>query len=139
VSDATRKSLRESVPSTAPIRPIEVPRDSEIWIANVSETNVNQFTAVGLGQLAIPPDDAGDFRERLCFLSAPLAAGQPFGVVQDPIGPGELYVCKTASGPGGQPPRSGWIRVKGDSSAWSSATTYAIGELVTYGGEAFSW
>lgn len=135
VSDATKAALRDSVPSTAPIRPIEIPRDGEIWIANVSEANVDQFTAIGLGQLAIPPDDAGDFRERLCFLSAPLAAGQPFGIVQDPIGPGELYVCKTASGPGGQPPRSGWIRVKGDAAAWSSATTYAIGQQVTHDGE----
>lgn len=135
VSDATRKSMREAVPSTAPVRPIDIARDSEIWIANVSETNVDQFTAVGLGQLAIPPDDAGDFRERLCFLSAPFAAGQPFGIVQDPIGPGELYVCKTASGPGGQPPRSGWIRVKGDAAAWSSATTYAIGQQVAYDGD----
>lgn len=135
VSDAAKKSLREAVPSTAPIRPIEIPRDSEIWIANISEANVDQFTAIGLGQLAIPPDDAGDFRERLCFLSAPLAVGQPFGIVQDAIGPGELYVCKTSSGPGGQPPRSGWIRVKGTATAWSSSTTYAIGQQVTYDGE----
>jgi hypothetical protein len=137
-TEAIRVSQRATPPGMTPDEVVK-DRDSALWVANVSEEEINEYRPVGLGDLAIYPSDDGDFRERLCFLSVKLASGRPFGVVQEPIGAGKLYVCKLAAGPGGQPPNKKWLRLIGEPEPWDCLETYALGEQVTYIEPASPW
>ena len=137
-TEAIRVSQRATPPGMTP-REVVKERDTAIWLANVSEKEINEFRPVGLGNLAIYPANDGDFRERLCFLSDKLDGGRPFGIVQEPIGAGKLYACKVSAGPGGQPPNKNWLRLVGEPELWNLAETYALGEPVNYIGPASPW
>ncbi len=137
-TEAIRVSQRATPPGMTP-REVVKERDTEIWVANVSEDEINEYRPVGLGTLAIYPAENGDFRERLCFLSDKLDDGRPFGIVQEPIGAGKLYACIVSAGPGGQPPNKKWLRLIGEPEPWDYIETYALGEQVNYIGPASPW
>jgi len=116
-----------------------IPTDTEIWIANVSTEAIEQYTAVGLGPIAIEPDAEDDdnaFRARLCFFTEPLTDGRPWGIAQEPIAAADSYLCVEETD--SEPPGLSWIRLFGDADAWSVAQRYAVGEQVTYGGETYA-
>ncbi len=137
-TEAIRVSQRATPPGMTP-REVVKERDTEIWVANVNEEEINEYRPVGLGNLAIYPAEGGDFRERLCFLSDKLDDGRPFGIVQEPIGAGKLYACIVSAGPGGQPPNKKWLRLIGEPEPWDYIETYALGEQVNYIGPASPW
>lgn len=135
--NAVTESVRVTQRNTAPgvtAKSIDTDKGGERWYANISEANVDQFVAVGLGDLAIPPDTNGEFRERVVFYTADLAADEPFGITQEPVGAGELFICKTNTGPGGQPPSADWVRMLGDVAAYNGSTDYTVGMRVSQSG-----
>lgn len=135
--NAVTESVRVTQRNTAPgvtAKSIDTDKGGERWYANISEANVDQFVAVGLGDLAIPPDTNGEFRERVVFYTADLAADEPFGITQEPVGAGELFICKTNTGPGGQPPSADWVRMLGDVAAYNGSTDYTVGMRVSQAG-----
>ncbi len=137
-TEAIRVSQRATPPGMTP-REVVKERDTEIWIANITEADINEYRPAGLGDLAIYPSEDGDFRERLCFLTQKLKSGRPFGIVQEPVGAGRFYACKLAAGPGGQPPNKKWMRLVGDPEPWDVLRTYVLGEQVIYIGPASPW
>lgn len=137
-TEAIRVSQRATPPGMTPDEVVKE-RDTDIWIANVSEEDIDEYRPVGLGVLAIYPANDGDFRERLCFLTDKLEAGRPFGIVQGPVGSGRLYVCKLTAGPGGQPPNKKWLRLVGEAEPWDPLETYALGEQVMFIGPTDPW
>ncbi len=137
-TEAIRVSQRATPPGMTPDEVVKE-RDTEIWIANITEADIDEYRPAGLGDLAIYPSDDGDFRERLCFLTQKLKSGRPFGIVQQPVGAGRFYACKLATGPGGQPPNKKWMRLVGDPEPWDVLRTYLLGEQVNYIGPASPW
>lgn len=137
-TEAIRVSQRATPPGMTPDEVVKE-RDTEIWIANITEADIDEYRPAGLGDLAIYPSEDGDFRERLCFLTQKLKSGRPFGIVQQPVGAGRFYACKLAAGPGGQPPNKKWMRLVGDPEPWDVLRTYLLGEQVIYIGPASPW
>ncbi len=137
-TEAIRVSQRATPPGMTP-REVVKERDTDVWIANITEADIDEYRPAGLGDLAIYPSENGDFRERLCFLTQKLKSGRPFGIVQEPVGAGKLYACKLAAGPGGQPPNKKWMRLVGDPEPWDVLRTYVLGEQVIYIGPASPW
>ncbi len=60
-TEAIRVSQRATPPGMTP-REVVKERDTDIWVANLTEEDINEYRPVGLGDLAIYPSDDGDFR-----------------------------------------------------------------------------
>lgn len=138
VSDSVRHSIRHKSAGLNQSN-IEVLEDAKIWIANVEGVIIPQFTAIGINKLLTFPDDFSDFRNRMCFVTAPLVRNRPFAITQKSIHVNQVFIAKSAIAAGGvQPPAGAWSRLIGDADPFDATAHYAIGEQVTYGGETYA-
>lgn len=138
VSDLVRHSIRHKSAGLNQGN-IEVLEDTKIWIANVEGVIIPQFTAIGINKLLTFPDDFSDFRNRMCFVTAPLVRNRPFAITQKSIHVNQVFIAKSAIAAGGvQPPAGAWSRLIGDADPFDATAHYAIGEQVTYGGETYA-
>jgi hypothetical protein len=138
VSDSVRHTMREK---SAGLNQgdVQLPDDTKIWLANVEGEIIPQYTAIGINDLATFPDDFSDFRNRMCFVTAPLVRNRPFAIVQKTIHANQIFVAKSAiAADGDQPPSPGWARLIGNADPFDAPTHYAIGEQVTAGGETYA-
>lgn len=138
VSDLVRHSIRHKSAGLNQGN-IEVLEDTKIWIANVEGVIIPQFTAIGINKLLTFPDDFSDFRNRMCFVTAPLVRNRPFAITQKSIHVNQVFIAKSAIAAGDvQPPAGAWSRLIGDADPFDATAHYAIGEQVTYGGETYA-